>query len=159
MPGRLRSLFVSASPLVVVLLLAGCGSAGDRTPSLARVPMPPRSKVILDLHACNAGSDAYCALQLVIAGKGYRTSVSMISAEAAVLRRLHWRHENADTALEHAAYSPGDKLRLTYATPKSELASIELGWVTRAHAVQVTLAHTLFADRPALSMLVEIGPG
>lgn len=159
MSTRTRSLVTSAAALLVALLLAACGSGGDQSPPLTRVPMPPHSKVVLDVHACNRGANAFCALKLVVAGDGYPTSKAMAATETALLRQLHWRHANADTGLEQAAYSPGDKLRLTYATPKGDLASIELGWIQRKNSVEVALSHTLFANHPALSMLVEQGPG
>ena len=102
--------------------------------------------------------NAFCALELVVAARATDREGDALG-ESVLLRRLHWRPANADTGLERAAYSPGDKLRVTYATGHGELASIELGWTKRRRVVEVALARLLFANRPAMSMLVEIGPG
>jgi hypothetical protein len=151
---------ISASIAAVVLAVGGCGSGGaDRSPSLARVPLVRGAHVMVHVRVCNKGANAFCALELVVVGGGYRTPSEMLTAETGLLKRLHWKHANADTGLERAAYAPGDKLRLTYATAKGDLESVELGWVQRNRVVTVALAHEMFENTPALSMLVEEGAG
>lgn len=153
-PGLLLALALGS------LLLAGCGaSGGDRSPSLVKVPLPPRSRLMLDVRACNKGANAYCAVELVVVGDGYRSADAMLRTEARVLRASRWRATDADTGLERAATSPGDAMRVTYATARAELEGLELGWIERKRAVAVTLAHTLFQNRPALSVLVEEAAG
>ncbi len=145
---------------IVVLVVGGCAPGGaDRTPSLASVPLVRGAHVRVRVRVCNKGANAFCALELVVAGTGYRTSMQLLRAETALLKRLHWRHANADTGLERAAYAPGGKLRLTYATPKGDLESVDLGWVQRNRTIRVALAHVMFENEPAMSMLVEDGPG
>jgi hypothetical protein len=142
------------------LLLVGCSpSTGPRSPSLKLVPLAPNSRVLLHVRVCNRGTNAFCALQLVVVGRGYRTAVAMIDSETRLLHALRWRRVNADTGLERAAYSPSGRLRLTYATAHGELESIELGWTQRRRKITVALAHTLFANTPALALLVEEGSG
>lgn len=115
--------------------------------------------MVTDIRACDGGANAYCGLELVVVGHGYRSPDALLAGESKLLRRLHWHHANADTALERAADSPADRLRVTYATTKGELTSIELGWVHRRPAFAVALAHTLFGRQPALAMVVEEGAG
>jgi hypothetical protein len=142
------------------LALGGCGpDTGPRSPSLSAVPLAPRAHVLLQVRACNRGANAFCALELVVVGEGYPTAAALLSSETRLLRRLHWRRANADTGLERAAYSPGGHLRLTYATAHGELEGIELGWVQRRRPISVALAHALFQNTPALSLLVEEGQG
>jgi hypothetical protein len=115
--------------------------------------------VLLKVHACNGGANAFCALQLVVVATGYPNSNALLDRETQLLGRMHWRRANADTGLQRAAYSPRGKLRLTYATAHGELEGIELGWARRRRAIQVALARTLFVNQPALSLLVEEGTG
>jgi hypothetical protein len=142
------------------LLIVGCSpDTGPRSPSLSLVPLAPHSHVMLQVRACNGGANPFCSLQLVVVGSGYSTAHALLDTEAQLLRRRHWRKVNADTALERAAYSPGGKVRLTYATAHGELESIELGWTQRRRLITVALAHTLFENRPAIALLVENGTG
>jgi len=151
----LVALLCSLSPLIV-----GCSpDTGPRSPSLSLVPLAPRARVLLQVRACNGGANAFCALQLVVVGSGYPTAHALLDAETHLLRTHHWLKVNADTALERAAYSPGGKVRVTYATAHGELESIELGWTQRRRPITVALAHTLFENRPALALLVENGTG
>jgi hypothetical protein len=156
--GHLASLCAITFSLIAVI--GGCSpDTGPRSPSFAKVPLAPHSHVLLKVRACNRGANAFCALEAVVIGSGYPSSNALLESETRLLRRLHWRRANADTGLQRAAYSPGGKLRLTYATAHGELEGIDLGWQQRRHAIEVALAHTLFVDRPALSLLVEEGTG
>jgi hypothetical protein len=156
----MRLVPLSATVLALAGALAACSpDTGPRSPSLAKVPLAPRSRVLLQVRACNSGANAFCALQLVLVGDGYATANSLLESEARVLHRLHWKRANADTGLERAAYSPGGRIRLTYATAHGELESIDLGWTKRRHPIEVALAHALFRNTPALALLVEEGTG
>jgi hypothetical protein len=114
---------------------------------------------VFEERVCDAGANAFCAVELVLAGSGYPSPDALLTAETRLLRRLHWKRVNADTGLERAAYSPAGRLRLTYATARGELESVEFGWVQRPHRIAVALADTLFDRTPALAMQVEVGQG
>jgi hypothetical protein len=137
--------------------LAGCGGSGQRTPSLAGLPLPPHAHVTVDVQACNEGSNAYCARQLVVSGPAYPTSQAMLDAEKRLLHRLKWSSANAPVGLERAADSPGDRLRVTYATASSDLQGVDLGWIDRGRRVTLALSHALFSHTSTLSFLLELG--
>jgi hypothetical protein len=81
----------------------------------------------------------------------------MLSAENRLLRRRKWSSANAPIGLERAADSPGDKLRVTYATASGDLEGVDLGWINRGHRVTLALSHALFAHTSTLSFLLELG--
>jgi hypothetical protein len=148
-----------ASCLLALLIVACSPDTGPRSPSLSHVPLVPNSRVLLQVRSCDTGAYAFCSLQLVVVGRGYPTANALLDSETELLRAHHWHRANADTGLERAAYSPSGKLRLTYATAHGELESIDLGWVQRPRRITVALAHTLFENTPALSLLVEVSAG
>jgi hypothetical protein len=142
--------------ILVACLLAGCGG-GNRVPRLSALPLPAGTHVSLAYRSCNQGSNAFCALQLVVVGGAYRTSQEMLSAETQALRARKWVGVHAQTGLERAADSPGDHLRVTYATATGDLQGVELGWIKRARHVTVALSRTLFSHTSALSVLLQLG--
>ena len=71
--------------------------------------------------------------------------------------RRHWSGADGDTSNEHAADSPGHKLRVTYAPPIGELQGIDVGGVRRSKAVALALSNAFFAHTPVISMLLEVG--
>ncbi len=139
--------------------LAGCGGSGGRAPSLAGLPLPLGAKVTLSKRTCDRGANAFCSLQIVVTGRGYRSSVQMLHAERRLLGHRRWAHAAAPIGLELAADSPGDRLRVTYATASSDLEGVDLGWIRRVRPVTLALSHTIFAHTSALSMLLVLGTG
>jgi hypothetical protein len=137
---------------------AGCG-AGARTPSLSRVPLVTGAQVVATHQVCDKGANAYCDLQVVVLDSRFATSLALVGAQRRLLRERGWTTANADTGDEHAAQSPDDALRLTYATGYNDLRDIGLGWIGRGRNIQLALSHAYFARRSAMSILLELGPG
>lgn len=143
----------------LIAALSGCGQGGrHRPPDIARLPLVAGSKVIAWVHRCDRGANAYCAVELVVVGRPYRTSTDLVKSEQAHLGDLGWTTADGDTGEENAAESPGHKLRLTYATAYGDLQGIDLGWIKRPRPIALALSHTLFARAPAMSLMLEIGP-
>ena len=139
--------------------LAGCGgNGGDRSPALGKLPLAPGSRVVARVQRCDHGQNAYCAWELVVVNRGYANSWDLVAGERRSLSVHGWTQTHADTGDEHAAQSPGDKLRVTYATAMGDLKDAELGWVKRSHAISVALSHTIFERAAAMSVLLELGP-
>ena len=61
------------------------------------------------------------------------------------------------TATSTRPISPGDKLRVTYATAYGDLKDIELGWISRAKPISLALSHAIFDRAAAMSVMLEIG--
>jgi hypothetical protein len=153
-------LWLAALSIAPVLALAGCGpSGGDHSPPLSGVPLTPGVHVTVDVRNCNGGANAYCGLELVVVGRRYRTSTVLLTDETRLLRRRGWKPTNASTGLERGADSPGDRLRLMYATANGDLEGIDLGWIRRARPVTLALAHALFTHTATLSMFLQDGGG
>ena len=144
---------------VVAALLAGCGqgSAAQRTPQLAKLPLVAGSRISLQVLRCDKGANGFCAWELVITGSGYRSSEALLRSEHRRLLKLGWSGANGDVGNEHAADSPGHKLRLTYATAVGDLQGIDLGWIHRSHQVELALSRAIFSHAPTMSMLLELG--
>lgn len=138
-------------------LIAGCGSGGPHTPDLAALPLVPRATVEVKQRVCDSGSNPYCAWELVVAGTGYRDSNALFEAEHRLLLSRHWSGADGDIASQHAADSPGHRLRVTYANPVDELTGTGIFGVRRSQAVQLALSNAVFAHTPVISMLLEVG--
>ncbi|MGI9183744.1 MAG: hypothetical protein ACR2GZ_02075 [Solirubrobacteraceae bacterium] len=154
-----RPLLVACA-LVAALagLLAGCGSSvSHRTPPPAGVPLIGGAQVLASVRRCDRGASAYCAVQMVIADPQYGNSTELLIGERHYLQGLGWTVTNADTGDEHAADSPGHKLRLTYATAALELKDVDLGWVQRARVIAHALSRAMFGRQAALSLMLETG--
>jgi hypothetical protein len=138
--------------------LAGCGgNGGDRTPDLGKLPLSPGSRIVARVRQCDAGANAYCAVELVVVDPAWHDSGSLVFAEKRILAHHGWTADRGAIGDEHAAESPGDKLRVTYASAYGDLKDIELGWIKRSHAISVALSHTLFDRSAAMSVMLEIG--
>jgi hypothetical protein len=109
------------------------------------------------MRQCDLGSNAYCAIELVVVDPAWRDAGSLVVVEKRALARKGWTADHASLGNEDAAESPGDKLRVTYATADADLRNIELGWIKRPHAISMALSRTLFDERAAMSMELEIG--
>jgi hypothetical protein len=139
--------------------LAGCGgNGGDRVPALSRLPLAPGSHVVAQVRKCNHGQNAYCALEVVVVDRRYPNSWALVDGERRSLSQHGWTETHADTGDEHAAQSPGTGLRVIYATAMGDLKDVELGWISRSHAISVALSNTIFARAAAMSVLLELGP-
>lgn len=126
-------------------------------PTIGRLPLAPGSRVVSQVRQCDAGSNAYCALELVVVNKGSANSDALVALERRALRQRGWTITHANNGDEHAALSPGDKLRVTYATAYGDLKDIELGWIARAKPISLALSHEIFARAAAMSVMLEIG--
>ena len=157
--GRLNPLlYACALAALACVLLTGCGAAASgRTPPAARVPLTSGAHVLSSVLRCDRGANAFCAVQLVVADRHYRTSAAFLIGERRHLTALGWTATNADTGDEHAAESPGHSLRLTYATAALDLKDVDLGWVQRAPVIAQTMSRAMFAREAALSLMLETG--
>jgi len=144
---------------VVALGLAGCGSGSPRVPDVGGLPLVGGTSVVAQARQCDAGANAYCAVELVVVDPRLRSSDDLRKAERDRLVASGWSRTNGDTGNEFAADSPGHRLRVTYATPQGDLQGIDLGWIQRSRAITLALSRALFARSAALSMMLERGSG
>ncbi|MBV9422048.1 MAG: hypothetical protein JOZ98_03985 [Solirubrobacterales bacterium] len=144
--------------LVTAAALAGCGqSAKSRTPDVSQLPLVQGATVVTQVRECDKGANAFCAIELVVADRRYKTSDDLLLSEHHQLLSHGWSGAGGDTGNERAADSPGHKLRLTYATATGDLQGVELGQIKRPGKIWIALSHTLFDQVPALSMMLEVG--
>lgn len=156
---RITRLTISIALLASGAALAGCGAvSGKQVPELSHLPLVKGSRVVAQTRQCDPGSNAYCALELVVVGARYRDSVDLLKSERKHLVSLGWTNTSADTSKQSAAESPGHKLRLTYATADGDLLGVELGWIKRPRTIELALSHALFERSAALSLMLELGP-
>jgi hypothetical protein len=148
-----------AAALLALAGLAGCGGGGGRTPSLSAVPLVDGAQVVAQVRSCDKGANAFCALEVVVADPRYQSSAALLDSQHRLLLASGWTGANADIGEEHAAESPGHKLRLTYAPAFGDLKGIDLGWIKRSKPIALALSRILFERRSAMSLLVEIGAG
>jgi hypothetical protein len=153
-----RALSLAALSGLVAGLLVGCGQGSSQhTPPLARLPLVKGSRISVQVLRCDAGANAFCAWELVVAGPRYRSSEALLRSEHGLLIRRGWSGAGADVVDEHAADSPGHKLRVTYATDYGDLKAIDLDWTKRARKITVALSRAIFDHVPTMSMLLEQG--
>jgi len=143
---------------LVGFMLAGCGSSqAERTPTAADVPLVPGAHIATQYQACDQGTRAFCAIQLVVLDPHYRSSDVLALDESHRLRKSGWSLADGDTDEETAANSPGHKLRLTFATAVGDLREIDLGHINRARPITLALSNSMFARAAAMSMMLEVG--
>jgi hypothetical protein len=144
--------------LAAALVLAGCGqAASSRSPTLDAVPLANGTRVIAHVRRCDRGANPYCAVQLVVVGDHYGSSMALMSGESRHLKSLGWGQSSGDTGVEQAAESPGHRLRLTYATAALDLQGVDLGWIRRSPLIANTLSRVMFDRLPAVSLMLETG--
>jgi hypothetical protein len=154
---RTRRLGALAS-LALAPILAGCGaSQAQRMPSAGDIPLVPGAKVAVQAQACDRGSRAFCAVDLVVVDHHYVSSDVLALDEGHVLQKHGWSLADGDTALQTAANSPGHKLRLTFATATGDLRQIDLGQINRPWPITYGLSSTMFDRAAAMSMRLETG--
>ena len=146
------------SPLAVALVAAAaCGSGTTRAPDVNKLPLVPGAQVVTKASQCDKGANAFCAVELVVVDKHYKDSLSLLLSERDALKRSGWTGTSPDTGEQAADISPGQQLRVTYATAAGDLKGIDLGWIKRSRPVTVALSHAMFARSPTLSMMLELG--
>ncbi len=139
--------------------LTGCGqSSSGRSPQLAGVPLAGGLRVLAQIHRCDRGASPYCAVQLVVVGRGPGGAAALVTRESERLKALGWTSSQGDTGKEQAADSPGHKLRLTYAGASDDLQALDMGWIMRAPLIGRALSETMFDRTPALSLMLQTGP-
>jgi hypothetical protein len=155
---RARPLIITTlAALVFGLGLSGCGqSARSRGPSVARVPLVPRTHVLSHVTRCDPGANSYCAVQLVVVGR-YGSSDALLMSERKYLQSLGWGLVLAETGDEHAAESPGHRFHLVFATAALDLKDWDMGWIKRSRAIARVLSQTMINRQAALSMMIESG--
>jgi hypothetical protein len=143
--------------LLALLALSACGaSSSPSAPDLSKLPLVPGTEIVAQARQCDKGKSAYCAIQIVVVGRSYKTSQDLLGVERERLVSLGWTREGADTGNEHAADSPGHKLRVTYATALGDLTGIDLGWIKRPRRITLALSRAVFQRKAALSMMLEL---
>ena len=147
-----------AGGLALAAVLAGCGSSHpDRTPTASAVPLVSGARITAQARKCDRGSNAYCAIELVVRDSRYASSDILAHDESHVLRDAGWTLAGGDTGTESAANSPGHKLRLTYSSAADDLESIDLGEINRAWPITYALSTSMFDRAAAMSMMLEVG--
>lgn len=142
---------------IAALALSACGTSGVRSSDELRLPIVPGTRVVERVRQCDKGSNAYCAIEMVVVAPHLHTSWQLVNAESKLLGHRRWTFEDASNGDEHAAQSPGDKLRVTYATAYGDLQGIDLGWIQRSHRITMALSKALFDRAAAMSVMLEVG--
>ncbi len=146
-------------PAALALVLAGCGQIGSsRSPGLDQLPLVDGASVVAQVKQCDKGANAFCAVEAVVVGKGFRSSGELVASEHKHLRKVGWTSMAGDNGDERAAESPGHKLRLTYATAGNDLIGWDLGWIKRSMPIVQALDRQMFDRVPAMSIMLEAGP-
>ena len=145
--------------LALVLILGGCGgtSTTHRTPTAGAVPLVPGSQIVEQTRRCDQGSNAFCAIDLVVVNRAYNSSDILALDESHLLRKSGWSLADGDTSLQSAANSPGHRLRLTYDTAAGDLQEIDLDQINRPWPITYALSNTIFDRAAAMSMRLEVG--
>jgi hypothetical protein len=145
--------------LILLTTLAGCGGGAkaQHVPTLSQLPLVPGSKIAAQARQCDRGSAVFCAIELVVFDRRYRSSDVLARDESRQLRKLGWSLANGDTAQQSAANSPGHKLRLTFATAIGDLEEIDLGLIQRPRPITLALSSSMFDRTAAMSMMLEVG--
>jgi len=148
--------------LALTLVLSACGGSGSKSqhlPEVAHVPLVRGAHVVARSQQCDPGANAYCAIQLVVLNRNYRTSNDFLLSERHFLHSHGWTGANGDVGPESAADSPGHKLHLTYAAAGDELSSLEFHWIQRPWPIWSALSNSIWDQTPALSLMLEDGNG
>jgi hypothetical protein len=151
-----RALQAGALAIGSVVLLCGCGG-GARSPKLASLPIVPGARVVSTVRVCDHGANPYCALELVVADPHYASSRLLVLAERNLLKGRRWTGASAATGDELADESPGNKLRINYATAYGDLKDVDLGWIQRTRRTQQALSSEMYAGAVAMSAQVQVG--
>lgn len=139
--------------------LAGCGAGtpATRTPTATSVPLVPGSRITQQVRSCDQGSNAFCAIDLVVGNGTYESSDLLLRDEGRLLRKSGWSLANGDVGAQTSANSPGHKLRLTMSTAAGDLQEIDLGLINRPWPIIYALSSSMFDRAATLSMRLEVG--
>jgi hypothetical protein len=144
--------------LFALFALAGCGSnTSSRSLSVRQIPLVPGAKIVTQARVCDGGSNPYCALEVVAVDRNVSSSGALTASEDRLLHRLGWKSSAGDDGDEAAANSPGQKLRITFASAFADLLGIDEHWITRSTKVEMALDRTMFERTPAMSLMLELG--
>ncbi len=144
--------------LALAAAAAGCGAGGKRHgPDVAQLPLVHGASVVARVRQCDRGANAFCAIELVVTDRRYKTSSDLVDAQHAQLRKHGWTGGSGDTGDQKAADSPGHKLRVTYGTASGDLKDVDLGSIERPRKITLALSRTLFDQAPAMSIMLEVG--
>lgn len=156
---RTRRLTFASLALVALLPIAGCGSATSTQPaSLQQLPLVPGGQIVSQAKVCDTGSNAFCALEAVVVDRSAPNSGALAAAEDRLLHRQGWKSSAGDDGDEVAANSPGQKLRVTFATALDDLIGLDEHWIKRAFRIEMALDRTMIERTPAISVMLEVGP-
>lgn len=144
--------------LAVAAIVGGCGDNAPRHPRLSSVPLVAGGHVVVRAEACDAGANAYCALDAVLVDRRFKSAHDLVMNERRWLKRSGWVLVSAQTGDEFAADSPGNRLRLTFATSALDLKDIDLGWIKRPRAISLALSDAIYDGSAAMSMMLVAGP-
>jgi hypothetical protein len=142
----------------VAASVAGCGGDAPRHPLLSSVPLVAGGRIVARADACDAGANAYCALDVVLVDPQVKSAQALVTQERRWLKRHGWIRVSAQTGDEMAADSPRDRLRVTYSTAALDLKDIDLGWIKRPRPIALALSDAIYDGSAAISMMVAAGP-
>jgi hypothetical protein len=144
---------------LVAVAIAGCGgtSAPQRTPAASSIPLLPGSRVVQQVRRCDQGTNAFCAVDLVVRNPRYDSSDVLAHQESKWLRQHGWSLADGDTSVQSGANSPGHKLRLTFTSAADDLQEIDLGIIIRPWPITYALSTSMFDRAAAMSMRLEVG--
>jgi hypothetical protein len=155
---RSRALVALAVLAALGAAVAGCGSSGGpHRPNLTQLPLVDGANVVAQVHSCDRGKNAYCAIELVVVDHRYKTSTDLVEDEHQQLRAHGWTGGQGDFSQQKAADSPGHKLRVTYATASGDLRGVDLGTIQRPRTITLALSRVMFDQAPAMSIMLEVG--
>jgi hypothetical protein len=145
--------------LLALPVLAGCGGAKSTRPvSVDQLPLVPGAKIVTQATQCDTGDNPFCAIEAVVVDRRFGSSGALTASEDRLLHKLGWKSSAGDDGDEAAANSPGQKLRVTFATAINDLVGIDEHWITRSPAITTALGRTLFQRAAAMSIMLEVGP-
>ena len=144
--------------IAVAATVAGCGGDAPRRPTLGSVPVVTGGRVVTRVEACDAGANAYCALDVVLVNTNFKSAQAFVMGERRWLKQHGWIGVSAQTGDEFAADSPRDRLRVTYATAELDLKDIDFGWIKRPRPIALALSRAIYDGSPAMSLSLVAGP-
>jgi hypothetical protein len=144
--------------VAVAIVVATTGRGGTpRAIGLKDIPTVPGARVMTRVRSCDRGVHPYCALQVIMVGGRYGTSLALRQAYEARLLKLGWTTTKGPDGNETAADSPAHELRLTFATAYEDLLGVDSNWIQRTAEVTHALSTTMFDRAPALSVMLLRG--
>jgi hypothetical protein len=156
---------VSVVAFALAVAIAGCGgSTAQRMPDLSALPLVDGAKIVVRVKQCDPGANSFCAYELIVVARRYKTSDALLESEHRRLLALGWSGATPEMSAlapgipgERAAESPGHRLRVNYGTAFGDLAGIELGLIKRPPTIATALSRVVFDRSSAMSMQLEVG--